>query len=187
MEIYNQKALTYLFDKKYSKAIKELNKSIIKSNQKNNMYMEAKALNYRGIVETHSGAYKDALATWRNAIRLNEKLGNFSSLICIYLNISSLFILQNNFTKAYDAANKAICFLKDENNPVKWSPNFDPLFHNYLLCCRHLGLDKESQSLLLLFPQYADFFGDLCHVLNVNDFFINESMNYFGINGYSFL
>lgn len=187
LEIYNQKALTYLFDKEYAKAIKELNKSISKSSQKKNMYMEAKALNYKGIVETHSGAYKDALKTWRNAIRLNEKLGNFSSLICIYMNISSLFILQNNYTKAYDAANKAICFLKDENNPVKWSSNFDPLFHNYLLCCRQLNLDNESQNLLSFFSQYKEFFDNLCLVLNINDFFINESMNYFGINGYSFL
>ena len=187
LEIHNQKALVCLFEKEYKKAIKELNKSINKSKQKNNMYMEAKALNYKGIVQTHSQNYKEALATWKTAIRLNEKLGNVSSLICIYLNISSLFLLQKEYANAYDATSKAISYLNDNSNPVKWSTNFNPLIHNYLLCCMQLNLMQEAQKLLLQFPQYKDFYDNINRVHNVNEFFINESMNYFGINGYSFL
>lgn len=178
LEIYNQKALIYLFDCNYSSAIKELNQSIKKSHQKNNIYMEAKALNYKGIVQTHSGNYKDALTTWLNAIRINEKLGNFSSLICIYFNISSLFMLQNNYEKAFEAANKSIMYLNDENNPVRWSQNFDPLFHNYMICCMELNLNEEVQKMLSKYPQYKKFYENLCHVFSVTDFLMNESMNY---------
>lgn len=64
--------------------------------------------NISRIVQTHSQNYKEALATWKTAIRLNEKLGNVSSLICIYLNISSLFLLQKEYANAYDATSKAM-------------------------------------------------------------------------------
>ena len=186
LEIHNQKALVYLFNHDYQNAIKELNQSINKSNYKKNLYMEAKALNYKGIVQTHSGAYDDALDTWRNAIRINEKLGNFSSLICIYINISSLFLIQKDYIKAYDAANRGIIYLNDDNNPVNWSHNHNPLFHNYLLCCNELGFKKEIEILLSKYPQYLEFYNDLCHAINVKDYFIEKSMNYFGLNGYSF-
>ena len=78
-------------------------------------------------------------------------------------------------------------YLNDNSNPVKWSTNFNPLIHNYLLCCMQLNLMQEAQKLLLQFPQYKDFYDNINRVHNVNEFFINESMNYFGINGYSFL
>ena len=108
-------------------------------------------------------------------------------MICIYLNISSLFLLQKEYANAYDATSKAISYLNDNSNPVKWSTNFNPLIHNYLLCCMQLNLMQEAQKLLLQFPQYKDFYDNINRVHNVNEFFINESMNYFGINGYSFL
>ena len=187
LEIYNQKALICLLNHNYSTAIKELNRSIKESRQKNNMYMEAKALNYKGIVQTHSGDYKNALTTWLNAIRINEKLGNFSSLICVYFNISSLFMLQDNYKKAFEFANKSIMYLNDENNPVKWASNFDPLFHNYLICCKNLNLNSEAQKILSKYPQYNEFYENLYHILSVEDFLTSESMNYYGLNGYSFL
>lgn len=187
LEIHNQKALVNFFDKEYKEAIKELNISISKSKQKNNMYMEAKALNYKGIIQTHSGNYKEALVTWKTTIRINERLGNVSSLICIYSNISSLFLLQENYSNAYDAVKKAIYYLNDDNNPVKWSSNFNPLFHNFLLCSMQLNLVQEVHTLLAQFPQYKDFYDNISQVLDVNEFLVNESMNYFGIKGYSFL
>ncbi|MCH5260804.1 MAG: restriction endonuclease [Lachnospiraceae bacterium] len=187
LEIYNQQAIVYFIDKQYDKAIQELNKSIRRSNKLKNMYMEAKALNYKGIMQSHLKEYSLAFKTWTFAIRINEKLGNYSSLICIYTNISSLFLLQEEYEKSYDASLKAIDLLHSENNPVAWSNNFNPLFYNYILCCMKFNLTDEINRVLEQYPQYGSFYKNIISTHDIRNYLIHEKMNYFGLEGYSFL
>lgn len=187
LEIYNQGAIIALIEKDYKKAILDLNKSVNNSHQQKNKYMEAKALNYMGIVESHARNYNAAFKVWMDAIRITEKLGNYSTLICIYFNLSSLFLLQNSYEKAYDAIKKSFTLLEDDSNPIQWSEKFHVLFHNYIICCDFLGLDLELKMILEKYPQYNNFYQLLSNVYDIRSFLCDESMNYYGIDGYSFL
>lgn len=187
LEIYNQNAIVLLFEKDFQKAIDYLDKSINKSHQLQNKYMEAKALNYKGIVECHADNYDFALKSWMEAIRITEKLGNSSTLICIYFNISSLYLLQNDYNKAYEAIRKAFCILEDKDNPLQWSENFHVLFHNYLVCCIYLKLTEDIELLLKKYPQYREFYKTLQNIADIKCFLIDQSMNYYGKEGFSFL
>lgn len=187
LEIYNQRSIISFIEKDYDYAIKVLKKSISKSHQLHNRYMEAKALNYKGIFESHAGYYKDAYKSWTEALRITEKLGNFSTLICIYFNLSSLFLLENDYSKAYESIKKALSILKDDKNPVQISENFNVLFHNYIICCNTLAFNDEIELLLEQYPQYNSFYQTLLQVINVRGFLSEESMNYYGKDGYSFL
>ena len=164
-----------------------MNKSINDSHQQQNKYMEAKALNYKGIVESHARNYNAAFKVWMDAIRITEKLGNYSTLICIYFNLSSLFLLQNSYEKAYDAIRKSFALLEDDSNPIQWSEKFHVLFHNYIICCDFLRLELELKMILEKYPQYDNFYQLLSNVYDRKSFLCDESMNYYGIDGYSFL
>lgn len=187
LEIYNQKAIILLIEKDFIKSIDYLDKSINKSHQLQNKYMEAKALNYKAIVECHADNYDFAFKSWMEAIRITEKLGNYSMLICIYFNLSSSYLLQNDYNKAYEAIKKAFTILEDTNNPIRWSENFDVLFHNYLVCCLFLKLNEDIVLILKKYPQYNEFYKTLQKITDIKYFLCDHSMNYYGKDGFSFL
>ena len=164
-----------------------MDKSINNSHQLQNKYMEAKALNYKGIVECHADNYDFAFKSWMEAIRITEKLGNYSTLICIYFNLSSSYLLQNDYNKAYEAIKKAFTLLEDTNNPIQWSENFDVLFHNYLVCCLFLKLNEDIALILKKYPQYDKFYKTLREITDIKYFLCDQSMNYYGKDGFSFL
>lgn len=187
LEIYNQSAIILFIEKDFQKAVECLDKSINKSHQMQNKYMEAKALNYKGIFECHADNYDSAFKSWTDAIRITEKLGNFSTLICIYFNLSSLYLLQNDYNKAYEAIKKAFSILEDDTNPIQLMDNFQVLFHNYLVCCLFLKLNNDIEVLLNKYPQYKSFNQILQNVIDIKNFLCEESMNYYGKDGFSFL
>ena len=187
LEIINQRSIVLFIEKKYDSAINVLKKSISKSHQQQNKYMEAKALNYKGIFECHAGWYESAYKSWREAIRITEKLGNYSTLICIYFNLSSLFLLQNDYHKAYESINKALHILTDDKNPVQFSQNYNVLFHNYIVCCQTLNLNDEIRQIIKQFPQFKNFYQTLLKIKDITAFLNEESMNYYGKDGFSFL
>lgn len=187
LEIHNQKAIVHYIDKEYDSAINELEISVSKSHRMQNKYMEAKALNYMGIIYIHQSNYVEANNVWTKALRINESLGNIASVITVYINMSSMNLLKKDYIIALDLTQKALELLNDDSNQIEKNDYFNPLFYNYIVSCYYANKTDAINHILLDYPEYKTFYCTITKTSNIENYLCSEYMNYYGKAGYSFL
>lgn len=144
LEICNQKATVHYFNMEYKKALEEIINSIEKCKSINNIYMEIKALNIKGIIlAKYNKDISDAIEVWKVALQKSSTIGTdmYSCKLCF--NIAAAYITKDDTQIAMNYLYNAMSLLEKSNYPKTREEELVPIYFAYVLVC-----ENDTQSYL---------------------------------------
>ena len=144
-ELLQQKAFAELLQGNLKNALLEVNMSIETSQKIHSTYLEAKAINLKGIIQILSGNQQEGLSTWYMGIDLCQKIKNLSSKIRLYCNIGAYYLAENNILFAKDNLLIAYnLFLDNHFSDV----HYKELFYNLIRMYNFFGENLEIKKII---------------------------------------
>lgn len=101
-ELLQQKSFAELLKGDLENSLSDVNMSIETCQKIHSTYLEAKAINLKGIIQILLGKQQEGLETWHMGIDFCQEIKNLSSKIRIYCNIGAYYLAENNIQYAKD-------------------------------------------------------------------------------------
>ena len=174
LEILNQKATMYYLKHQYKEALSTIDASIEKCKSINNVYMEIKALNIKGIIlSAYKKKVNDAIIIWKEALNKSTSIGAdmYSSKLCF--NIGAAYIALDNTKKAIDYLLKSFSLVKSFKVQDNKKSFLIPIYLAYATVCENdENLIKELKDVNIVnkhivaikqvanMKKYIESFGD---------------------------
>lgn len=133
-ELLQQKSFAELLQGNLENALSDVNMSIETCQKIHSTYLEAKAINLKGIIQILSNYQQEGLETWSEGIDFCQEIKNLSSKIRIYCNIGAYFLAENKIP--YAKNNLLISyqlFLDNQFSDVHYKELFYNLIRLYYL------------------------------------------------------
>ena len=131
----------------FETALTDVNKSIETCQKIHSTYLEAKAINLKGIIQILSNDQKKGVETWSKGIDLCQEIKNLPSKIRIYCNLGAYYLAQNNIRYAKD--NLLISyqlFLDNHFSEVHYKELFYNLLRLYYITGENTAIEKIISS-----------------------------------------
>ncbi|MBQ8575817.1 MAG: restriction endonuclease [Clostridia bacterium] len=144
LEICNQKATVHYFSSDYEEALDEINISIEKCKSINNVYMEIKALNIKGIILANSNMdINNSIEVWKEALHKSSTIGTdmYSCKLCF--NIAAAYITKDDTQIAKSYLHNALSLLEKSNYSKNREEELVTIYFAYVLLC-----ENDTQSYL---------------------------------------
>lgn len=126
-ELYQQKAFAELLNNKPNSAEKKIDSGIELCKKLSNTFLEARALNLKGIINFYKKDYDEANASWGEAELICIKTHEFTTLCKIYCNIGTYFYFYHKFEDAANYFYMSYEYYKKSNSKPE---KFRILFNN---------------------------------------------------------
>ena len=146
-ELLQQKSFAELLKGNFETALTDVNKSIETCQKIHSTYLEAKAINLKGIIQILSNDQKKGVETWSKGIDLCQEIKNLPSKIRIYCNLGAYYLAQNNIRYAKD--NLLISyqlFLDNHFSEVHYKELFYNLLRLYYITGENTAIEKIISS-----------------------------------------
>ena len=144
-ELLQQKSFTELLEYDFESALSDAEMSIEICRNIHSTYLEAKAINLKGIIQIFMNNPQGGLNTWGYGIDFCQQIKNLPSKIRIYCNIGAFYLAENNISLARD--NLLISyqlFLENEFSET----HYKELFYNLLRLYKIAGDDANIEKIM---------------------------------------
>lgn len=142
-ELLQQKSFVELLQGDLEKALSDVNLSVETCQKIHSTYLEAKAINLKGIIQILLNDQQEGLETWSKGIDLCQEIKNLPSKIRIYCNMGAYYLAENNLPYAKD--NLLISyqlFLDNQFSDVHYKELFYNLIRIYYLTGDNAAIEK---------------------------------------------
>lgn len=142
-ELLQQKSFAELLQGDLENALSDVNMSIETCQKIHSTYLEAKAINLKGIIQILLNHQHEGLETWSKGIDFCQEIKNLSSMIRIYCNIGAYYLAENKIPYAKD--NLLISyqlFLDNQFSDVHYKELFYNLIRLYYLIGDNVAIEK---------------------------------------------
>ncbi len=171
-ELLQQKSFAELLEGDFENALADVEMSIETCQKIHCTYLEAKAINLKGIIQTLMNQPKEGIKTWSNGIDFCQKIRNLPSKIRIYCNMGAYYLSEKNIPYAKD--NLLISyklFLDNEFSDV----HYNELFYNLIRLYKIIGDNEAIEKIVAKSSNvYIEEFCNLLTELNCDE----EESNY---------
>lgn len=158
-ELLQQKSFAELLQGNLENALSDVNMSIETCQKIHSTYLEAKAINLKGIIQILLNDQQEGLETWRKGIDFCQEIKNLPSKIRIYCNIGAYYLAENKIPYAKD--NLLISyqlFLDNQFSDVHYKELFYNLIRVYHLTGDNAAIEKiMSNASNIHIEEFYDF------------------------------
>lgn len=142
-ELLQQKSFAELLQGNFEDALSDVNKSIDICHKINSSYLEAKAVNLKGIIQIFLNLQSEGFETWSKGIDFCQEIKNLPSKIRIYCNLGAFFLSENNISSAKDHLLISYKLFLDNNfSEVHYKELFYNLMRLYKIIGDYSSLEK---------------------------------------------
>lgn len=144
-ELLQQKSFAELLQGDFEDALTDVNMSIETCQKIHSTYLEAKAINLKGIVQILLNYQQEGIETWSKGIDFCQEIKNLPSKIRIYCNIGAYYLAENNISYAKD--NLLISyqlFLENRFNEA----HYKELFYNLMRLYKYIGDNAALEKII---------------------------------------
>lgn len=160
-ELLQQKAFAELLEKNYESALADAERSIEICRKIHSTYLEAKAINLKGIIQVYLNKKQNSLKTWSHGIDFCQEIKNLSTKIRIYCNIGAFYLAENNIALARD--NLLISyhlFLENQFNETHYKELFFNLLRLYKITGDMNGISKIMNTTNTYIEEFHNYLID---------------------------
>ncbi len=146
-ELLQQKSFAELLKGNFKTALTDVNKSIETCQKIHSTYLEAKAINLKGIIQILSNDQQKGVETWSKGIDLCQEIKNLPSKIRMYCNIGAYYLAENNIRYAKD--NLLISyqlFLENHFSEMHYKELFYNLIRLYYITDENTEIEKIMEN-----------------------------------------
>ena len=144
-ELLQQKSFKELLENDFKNALSDAEMSIEICRKIHSTYLEAKAINLKGIIQIFMNNTHEGLNTWSNGVDFCQEIKNLPSKIRIYCNIGAFYLAENDISSARD--NLLISyqlFLENEFSET----HYKELFYNLLRLYKNTGDSASIEKIM---------------------------------------